>query len=145
MRDIENIAKYVMLKVFLYKKFTGHLASMRDIENKSINMLCRKICLCEGKTGYLTLLFFISRLSAHVPAYQNWYKQNLKGSDDGVWHSESLDFWTSSIVRNCKDQKMWHFGNWICFHSQVREGRQLLCWAPWFSHWGELFLRDPTE
>jgi hypothetical protein len=29
-------------------------------------------------------------------------KQNLKGSDDGVFHSESLGIWTLSIVRNSK-------------------------------------------
>jgi hypothetical protein len=27
---------------------------------------------------------------------------NLKGSDDGVQHSELLGFWTSSIVRKSK-------------------------------------------
>jgi hypothetical protein len=31
-------------------------------------------------------------------------KYNLKGSDDGVWHSELLAFWTLSIVRDSKYQ-----------------------------------------
>jgi hypothetical protein len=35
---------------------------------------------------------------------------------------ESLGFWTSSIVRNCKYQKTQRLGNWICFSPHVREG-----------------------
>jgi hypothetical protein len=36
--------------------------------------------------------------------------------------SESLCFWTLSIVRNSKYKKAQRFGNWICFRSQVRRG-----------------------
>jgi hypothetical protein len=37
-------------------------------------------------------------------------------------HSESLGFWTLSIVRNSKYQKTKRFGNWICYRPQVRGG-----------------------
>jgi hypothetical protein len=43
---------------------------------------------------------------------------------------ESPSFWALSIVRNSKYQKTQCFGNWICFHPQVRGGRHLLCWVP---------------
>jgi hypothetical protein len=37
---------------------------------------------------------------------------NLKGSDDGVYHSELLFFfWALSIVRNSKYEKTQRFGN----------------------------------
>jgi hypothetical protein len=26
--------------------------------------------------------------------------------------------------------KRTHFGNWFCFHPQVRGGRHILCWVP---------------
>jgi hypothetical protein len=36
----------------------------------------------------------------------------LRGSNDGVLHSELLGFWTLSIA--------WYSKKWICFHPQVR-------------------------
>jgi hypothetical protein len=58
----------------------------------------------------------------------------LKGSDsdidriigvlDFVHHAEFV------VIENTT------FGNWICFRPQVRGGRHLLCWVPWFSHRG---------
>jgi hypothetical protein len=56
---------------------------------------------------------------------------NLKGSDDGVWHSELLGFCTLSIVQNSKFQKTQCFRNWICFLLQVRGRRRLLYWVPY--------------
>jgi hypothetical protein len=43
----------------------------------------------------------------------------LKGSDDGVYHSELLGFffWTSSIVRYSRNQKTERFGNCYMFPS----------------------------
>jgi hypothetical protein len=37
-------------------------------------------------------------------------------------YSEALGFWTLTIVQNSKYKKTQHFGNWICFHPQVRTG-----------------------
>jgi hypothetical protein len=56
-------------------------------------------------------------------------KQNLKGSDDGVQHSELLGLWTLSIFLNTKYSKTQQ--NWICFHPLVRGGgTHLLSWVP---------------
>jgi hypothetical protein len=44
----------------------------------------------------------------------------LKGSDDGVQHSELHGFWTLSVVQYSRKQKTKRFGNWICFRPQVR-------------------------
>jgi hypothetical protein len=43
---------------------------------------------------------------------------------------ELLGYWTLSIVQNSKNYKTHHFGNWICFCSQVMGGKHILCWVP---------------
>jgi hypothetical protein len=54
----------------------------------------------------------------------------LKDSDDGVCCTEFTEFfWTFSIVLYSK--KTGRFGNWICFHPQVKVGEKTpLSWAP---------------
>jgi hypothetical protein len=37
-----------------------------------------------------------------------------------VFFSELLSFWTLSIVRYSKNQRMQRFENWICFRPQMR-------------------------
>jgi hypothetical protein len=68
------------------------------------------------------LIFILILLSfLHINILEESFsKRNLKGSDDGVQHSESLGFWTLSIVQVSKYQKTQRFGNWICFHPQVK-------------------------
>jgi hypothetical protein len=41
-----------------------------------------------------------SHRRGNLKSYRNTY--GLEGSDDGVWHSELLGFWTLSIARNSK-------------------------------------------
>jgi hypothetical protein len=52
----------------------------------------------------------------------------LKGSDEGLYHSELLGFPMLSIVLYSKNQKTQSFGNWICYLPQVR--RVTLRWVP---------------
>jgi hypothetical protein len=40
-----------------------------------------------------------------------------------------VGFWNSSTVRNSKQLETQCFRNWMCLSFQVREGRNLLCWA----------------
>jgi hypothetical protein len=47
----------------------------------------------------------------------------LKGSDDGVKHTGLLSFLDFSIVLYSRDYKTRRFGNWICFHPQVKRRR----------------------
>jgi hypothetical protein len=55
--------------------------------------------------------------------FLNHYEwQILKGSDDGVQHSELLGFWTLSIVWYSRKWKTRRFGNWIYFRPQVITG-----------------------
>jgi hypothetical protein len=44
------------------------------------------------------------------------------GSDDGVYHSELIGFWTcpSSSIKKILKIREQRFGNWICFRPQVR-------------------------
>jgi hypothetical protein len=44
----------------------------------------------------------------------------LKGSDDGVQHSELRGFRTLSIVQYSKNYKTQRFGNWVCLCPEVR-------------------------
>jgi hypothetical protein len=44
-------------------------------------------------------------------------------------HSDLLGFWSLSIVWYSRLRTQ-HFGNWICFHPQVREEEHLLSWVP---------------
>jgi hypothetical protein len=47
-----------------------------------------------------------------------------------IMHSELLGFWTLSIVQYSRNYKTERFRNWICFHPQVKGGRNLLSWNP---------------
>jgi hypothetical protein len=43
----------------------------------------------------------------------------------------TTELWNLSFARNSKYNKTQCFGNSICFRSQVRGGRHLLCWVQW--------------
>jgi hypothetical protein len=49
-----------------------------------------------------------------------------KGVLTMVYNTELLGSWTSSIVWYSREQKTRRFGNWSCFHTQVRGGGHLL-------------------
>jgi hypothetical protein len=60
----------------------------------------------------------------HVPHPYKTTKEiqiDSKGYDDGVSHSELLDFWTLSIIRYStrRNYNTRRFGNWICFRPRV--------------------------
>jgi hypothetical protein len=54
----------------------------------------------------------------------------LKGSDDGVLHTELLFSWTFSIVWYSREQNTRRFGNWICFRPQVKGGEDTYSVGP---------------
>jgi hypothetical protein len=63
----------------------------------------RELAFCEGLWSVVVLIIM----------------QYPKDSNDGIYHSELLGFWTLSIVRNSKYLKTQRFGNWICFRPQM--------------------------
>jgi hypothetical protein len=72
-------------------------------------------------------------LCEHCPPWNcnGWHWSVWQGHCRTLWsvdespkdssHSELLGFWTLSIIQYSRNYKTQHFGNWICFHPQVRE------------------------
>jgi hypothetical protein len=59
------------------------------------------------------------------------YDEILKDSDNGVWPSELLDFWTSSIVRYSKPTSR----KPNLFLSSDEGVRDALSWCPLYRAW----------